>query len=440
MADIFDQVASGQTVPQNGTQTAQPVQGQPKGDIFDQVSSGTNQPTATTQPNTNAPSSSDNIGQSWHDFTNNSPGSDSTDLPLTSYGAATRQGFNVIGDSALNLVKGAWGMVHPQPQTESEKTALATTGIGGMYVYRLMKGLGEQAESIHPSQIVGAIHDINNSKDPAGTYAKFAQKTFADLGVQGLALAASEGVANGATAAKAAVAPEGIVQQIIKGRDVAQPGAQAAIRDVVPTTEGQLVEGHNTILDKHLSTIAENEKAAYQKMDETAGFDVKAEKAQLANDQYKLKQLGNTDADVTQRGNLIESINDSEQRIADAETKMKAADIDPKAADAIHQQRMAGQDFKKSLVRNTNPADQSVNVQGLLKDAKNLRFNKYGDRLEQFFGSPEAADDYMSKLAEMDKLGAHAVKARWIAGITAGLLAGGGTTAKLAHVGAALFP
>lgn len=177
----------------------------------------------------------------------------------------------------------------------------------------------------------------------------------------------------------------------------------------------------NVVLDEHMSALQDNETAAYKKMDDAAGFDVKAEKQQLVNDQYKLKQLGNTDADVTARGNLIESINDSTDRIAQAEAKMKAAGIDPKAADAIHQQRMAGTDFKKSLVKNTNPADGSVNVDGLLNDAKKLRFTKYGDRLQQFMGK-EGADNYVSQLEEMQKLGAHAVKARWVAGITATVL------------------
>jgi hypothetical protein len=241
------------------------------------------------------------------------------------------------------------------------------------------------------------------------------------------------------------------VQGVLKGKDVAQPSAVAAIRtgtqaatEAAGTADESLtagiqnkplVEGHNTVLDDHLSKLSENEKAAYKTVDDTAGFDVKAEKFQLANDQYKLKQLGNTDADVQQRGNLIESINDSEQRIADAETKMKAAGIDPKAADAIHQQRMAGQDFKKSLIKNTNPADQSVNVQGLLKDAKNLQFSKYGDRLEQFFGSKDAANSYVTELQNADQMGVHALKAQKVAAFVGkyvlpeAAIAGGAATA-----------
>jgi hypothetical protein len=245
------------------------------------------------------------------------------------------------------------------------------------------------------------------------------------------------------------------ITQAIKGARVAQPGAQAAVRNAVRSSveatgaadestlaniENQpLLKNNGTILDEHLSNLAENEKAAYKKMDETAGFDVKAEKQQLANDQYKLKQLGNTDADVTQRGNLIESINDSEQRISEAQAKMKEAGVDPAEADGIHKQRIAGTDFKKTLVKSTNP-DGSVNVDGLLNGSKNLRFTKYGDRLEQFFGSKEAADNYMTQLEQMQKLGAHAVKMRRIAKIIGGLVLGGYGVHKVGQFAEALIP
>jgi hypothetical protein len=229
--------------------------------------------------------------------------------------------------------------------------------------------------------------------------------------------------AGGKLAGGAEAAEPGIFQKIAKGEKVAQPGAQAAVRSAIPeASEGPLVEGHTTALDKHLSSLAENERTAYKKMDAVAEFDVKAEKAQLKNDQYKLKQLGNTEADVAQRAKLTESINDSTDRISQAEAKMKEAGINPKEADAIHQQKMAGQDFKKSLVKNTRPTDGSVNVKGLLKDGQQLRFSKYGDRLEQFFGSKEAADNYMAELQKADQLGVHALKARkvalWAAGLT----------------------
>src|SRR5882762_2815625 len=224
-----------------------------------------------------------------------------------------------------------------------------------------------------------------------------------------------------------------LVRQVFKGKDVAQPGAQSAVRrgvqasteaagtadeSIAANIENQpILRGNQTVLDEPLDALKKNEDAAYKKVDDTVGFDLKAEKDQLANDKYRLSQLGNTDADVTARGNLTEAINDSTDRIAEAEQKLKDAGIDPKSADAVHQQRMAGTDFKKAVVKNTN-ADGSVNIDGLLKDSKNLRFNRFGDRLEQFMGK-EAADDYISRLQEMQKLGAHTVKtqaiAKWVA-------------------------
>ena len=168
-----------------------------------------------------------------------------------------------------------------------------------------------------------------------------------------------------------------------------------------------LVKGNTTIIDDHLDTLEANEKATYKRMDETAGFDVKALKDKLSTDKYNLKQLGSSDPDKT--GRLVEAINDATDRIAEANEKMKAAGIDPDEADVLHKQRMAGEDFKKVLTKYTN-ADGSVNVKGLLRGSKQLRFSKYGDRLEQFFGSPDAADKFINRLDAMNKLGTQAMK------------------------------
>ncbi|HEU0049687.1 MAG TPA: hypothetical protein VFQ43_19020, partial [Nitrososphaera sp.] len=247
----------------------------------------------------------------------------------------------------------------------------------------------------------------------------------------------------------------GTLQQIRHGADVAQPGAKAAIRQGVQVSaeatgtaaeagpglaeniqKQPLLTGHATVLDEHLQTLSKMEKAAYKQVDDAAGFDVKAEKQQLSNDNYKLKQLGNTDADLTQKGKLIEAINDSTDRIKEAETKLQDAGIDPKAADLLHRQRMAGQEFRKVLIKNTSPDGATVKVNGLLTDSKNLRFTKNSDRLEQFFGSPEAANGYMDSLQEMQKLGIRAAKANKIAWMVAKWVGGGlvgGTAAGLGY-------
>jgi hypothetical protein len=222
-----------------------------------------------------------------------------------------------------------------------------------------------------------------------------------------------------------------VFKQVIQGGKVAQPVAQQAVRrgvqaatenagtadeSLAANIENQpLLNRNQTLVDEHLSALRGLEQDAYDRMDEAAGFDVKAEKAQLANDQYKLKQLGNTDADAAMKDKLTASIEDSQARIADAEAKMRDAGVDPTEADAIHKQRMAGADFRKALIQNTSSDGQTVNVDGLLNASKKLQFTKYGDRLQQFFGSKEAADDFMTNLEQAQKLGNKAVKARQIA-------------------------
>jgi hypothetical protein len=241
------------------------------------------------------------------------------------------------------------------------------------------------------------------------------------------------------------------VKSIVQGKSVAQPVAQQTVRQGVQAAaenagtadealaaniKTQPLLGRNqTILDDHLSSLRGQEQDAYERMDEAAGFDVKAEKSQLSNDQYKLKQLGNTDADIAQKEKLTASIQDSQARITDAESKMKDAGIDPTEADGLHKQRMAGADFKKALIQNTSSDGQTVNVDGLLNMAKKLQFSKYGNRLEQFFGSPEAADNFVSGLEAAQKAGARAAKIQHVAKWVGGLVVGGGIGGAAAKEG-----
>lgn len=251
-----------------------------------------------------------------------------------------------------------------------------------------------------------------------------------------------------ATDATTATQAPSLVKQVMQGEKVAQAPAEAAIRQGVQSAtesagtadqsvatniqNNPIARGNQTVLDQHLHELRANEIDAYDKMDEAAGFDVKQEKANLSNDNYKLKQLGNTPEDAATREKLTASIQDSQARIADAEQKMKAADIDPTEADSIHQTRMAGIDFRKSLIKNTNAADGSLNVKGLLNDAKNLQNSKFGDRLTQFFGDSATADQYVAQLKAAQATGEKALSTKEFAssilrnsGIAGGLIVGG---------------
>lgn len=223
-----------------------------------------------------------------------------------------------------------------------------------------------------------------------------------------------------------------IVKQVFKGKGVAQEPAKAAIRSMAGADEdAALLEGNKTVIDEHLNNIQQAKTNAYAEIDKEAGFDVKEAKIRLKNDQYKLKQLGSTEADQNQREKLTAAIQDVTDRIADANKKIAAAGIDPAKADTLNKQWRAGQEFKKALIKNTSADGQSVNVDGLLTASKNLRaMSKYGDRLEQFMGK-EGADKFMQELQAAQKMGAHALKAQQIAKIAATSLGSAGVMGEI---------
>ena len=195
-----------------------------------------------------------------------------------------------------------------------------------------------------------------------------------------------------------------------------RPAPEVAASDVTPVKTVKLPEAtepltensKTTIVDDHLDALEQQKSSAYKRMDDTAGFDVKALKDKLKTDKYNLKQLGSSDPDKT--GRLVEAINDSTDRIAEANEKMRSAGIDPDYADALNKRWEAGQDYKASLLKRTNP-DGSMNVKGLWDDAKKMRNDpEYGDRLEQWFGSKDAADAYVKALEKAHAEGLQAMK------------------------------
>ncbi len=212
-----------------------------------------------------------------------------------------------------------------------------------------------------------------------------------------------------AEAAEVGAAKPGIFKSVRQGEKVAQEPAKSAVRATVGAEdEAKLLEGNKTVVDEHLKGIAAKEKAAYEVQDKAAGFDVKETRAKLKDAEWKVKQ---PEIDEATRERLSKTITESKQSIANAEGKLKEAGINPKEADTLHQQRMAGQDFKKALIQHVSPDGESVNVDGLLNASKKLRFSKYGDRLEQFMGK-EGAEKYMTELQKAQESGVHALKVR----------------------------
>ena len=347
-----------------------------------------------------------------------------SDLPLNSYGAATRSGFNWVANETLASIKGAAGLLHPMPQNEDEQTALNAQDVGGMLTYRIMTALsGMGAAMLHPHEVAAAIHGINNSQDPMGTYLKILQKTFATAAGQALTAVATEGLVKGAVAAKAPVSEAAgaaidtartTARDIVHGRDVAQPGAQAAVRTATGAPEGQpLIAGGKTVVDDVIGKLDTMRRDLYAQAKEKAGFDVQQAKEQLAAAKTRLKLTeGTDDTDIAEQ---------AKQQVADLEEKISSAhDADPallKAADQAHGKYAAAIQFRKALVAATD-VDGTVNVGKLLTASKKLQFTKYGDQLSAFMGK-DAAEEYMKRLKDMRDMGARAARtqdiAKWIA-------------------------
>jgi hypothetical protein len=233
------------------------------------------------------------------------------------------------------------------------------------------------------------------------------------------------GMAKRATAAEegaSAVSRPSTVQNLIKGKGVAQEPAQAAIREAVGANEGApLLSGDQTVVDSKLADVAQQAKTAYAKRDAVAGFDTKTAEQDLVDYQRAVKQPGQS-AEVIERTNT--KIADIKSKLADAQGAMKEAGIDPKEAPRLFQSQKAGSDFKKALVRNTD-VNGVVKVDPFITSLKNLQFSKYGNRLEQFFGK-DGATSLMGNLQQAQADGVHAIKVRAIAKWVAGGIAGVG--------------
>ncbi len=168
----------------------------------------------------------------------------SLDQPLTSYGAATRAGIGGLVKDTYNAAKGAvTGTLDlfSAPKDDTEKTIAAISPVA-LPLYRTLRGAGHSVKDA--AQITGAIHDINNSADPVGTYAKVAQQTASQGAGQALTALAAEGIIK--TVPKVAEGV-GAVYKNTKGlistkplQEPLQAGVRDTINDAVADTKAQI--------------------------------------------------------------------------------------------------------------------------------------------------------------------------------------------------------
>jgi len=356
------------------------------------------------------------------------PGGDenSSDLPLTSYGAATRAGFNSVANETLKAVKGAAQFLHPKPQNDGEVEAFKVAGLGGMLAHRLISSLGELgAPALHPHELAAAIHDINQSADPMGTYLKVLQKTAATGAGQALTAVAGEGVAKGAApAARAAKgAPSATadavsgaaervgaeVKGIVKGKGVAEAPAQAAIREAVGGNEASL----QRVMEKAIVEARNAKNAAYAKIadaQEASGpalARVKAIDEELDGIDEHL-QPDHAGALADERVELLKNL---DEQGADPQLL--------KQANEANKNYKGMQLFEKRVLKNpsvvsgdiTHGTPETVNVDRAIVELKKMEMTRWGNQVEQAFGV-DGSKQLLDKLYAAQRAGAHAVKVR----------------------------
>jgi len=232
---------------------------------------------------------------------------------------------------------------------------------------------------------------------------------------------AAEGLAKGTGAVEDAAGTVArktgtLAREVTQGKNIAQPGAQAAVRTAVGATGDQpIIQGGKSVMDDVVKKFDTIRRDLYSQASEKAGFDVQQTKEQLASAQERLKLTEGTES--------VDMADQARQQIAELQDKLSGLkDVDPQllaAADQAHGKYAAAIQFRKAMVRATD-VNGTVDVPKLLTASKNLRFTKWGDQLAAFMGKARA-DEYMQQLEDMRDMGAHAVKvqnfAKWVAKI-----------------------
>ena len=358
-------------------------------------------------------------------------------LPANSQPGTIEQGAEKGLTATMGGISGHLGGPSAEPQetspsTSSEWTGYALEGLAEFYAgdsafkalgaADKLKKLQTVAQAIEDHPMLAKLVAVGTKAMRTGTVAGI--QTFAKGGTPTESVAAGGAVAAG-SAALDAVAP--VAKYLNPFRKTAQQVATSAIQDAAGVgADTPIIKGATSAMDEPVQGLWKDKVAAYKKIDDTVGFDLKEARDQLKTDEYNLKQPpASAPAAKAQLQSHIAELN---TKIADAETTLKAANIDPKSGDAANVKWQASRAFKNIVVRNT-ATDGTINMDTLLKQSKMLRFNKFGDRLAQFMGSPEKADAYMQQLEAAQKDGvktANAQKiAKWTAEIIGGAAVGG---------------
>jgi hypothetical protein len=373
---------------------------------------------------------------------------DPDEIPETSYGEATWGAIKNLGKDTLGAIKGAVGALNPKPQDDEETGAMSAGGIGGMLMYRMTKALGSTVMQAH--DIPAAIHDINQSPDPIGTYAKILQKTASQGAGQAITAIATEGAAKGVSAAAKGVMSDepGIVSQITKGKNVAEPQANEALGEAAQSAgTGSAPASLREGLTQPINAGESAAQSLYKQIDDASGTDFKALNQKLKNTNKQIRLLTDTPEDQAMEAKLEQSRTGLQDKIDSAKREAIAKGVDPKTlkqADAAFKQTEALRDVEEKVFKNVNVVkgnaamgtEETVNIDAAVKELQKLQDNEaFGSpRLEQAFGK-DGAKQLLSKFYDAQRQGVHAMKvqqvAKWVARIAGGAIAYEGAKAVL---------
>ena len=204
----------------------------------------------------------------------------------------------------------------------------------------------------------------------------------------------------------------GLVQRLVKGQEVEQAPAQAALKSV-GSGEPSLRE----VLMKPIVDAQAKADSLYQQMD-ASGTDVKAITQKLRNTNQKLRQLTDTPEDQALESKLEQSRTGLMDQLKTSGVSQQLID----QADTQFQQTKALSDISNRVFKNPSIVEgdpaygtpETVNVDSAIKALRKLQQTKYGDRLVQGLGQ-EGADKLLGQMYSAQRSGVAAIHSRVIA-------------------------
>lgn len=174
------------------------------------------------------------------------PGWLDKEIPLTSHLAATESGIQSVAKGTRDAIKGTIQLLDPRAKNDEEQGVVNSSPYPGagrvaLPIYRILRSLGHTAED--STQVIDAMHDINQSPDPVGTYAKVAQDTAGQGAGQAITALATEGLVRGLPKAAGVIS------------DAANSDTAAALADKGASTVRAAARGANKVLAKAPGTL-----------------------------------------------------------------------------------------------------------------------------------------------------------------------------------------